>query len=327
MKHPNLLQTVLERIGALSDPIRLRLLRILESEELSVGEVARVLQIPQSTASRHLKVLSEGGWLVKRQLGTASYYRVVLDDLSTDERALWLTVRGQMDDMAEVSEDARRIESVIAERATDSVSFFGRLAGGWDALRGELFGNQFTAQALLTMLPRTWTVADVGCGTGNVAELLAPCVNEIIAVDQSAPMLEAAEQRLGGAENVRFVQGAVESLPLADSSVDAVVCVLVLHHVDDPGAALREMARALRSDRGGGVALVVDMMAHTRTEYRHTMGHKHLGFSDERLDEMFRAAGFASPDVRMIRAESQAKGPGLFAAVGRIDDTKVSRKA
>ena len=141
-------------------------------------------------------------------------------------------------------------------------------------------------------------------------------------MDQSAPMLEAAEQRLGGATNVRFVQGAVESLPLEGSSVDAVVCVLVLHHVDDPMGALREMARVLRSERGGGVALVVDMMAHTRTEYRHTMGHKHLGFSDERLDEMFRAAGFSSPDVRMIRAESQAKGPGLFAAVGRLEETK-----
>ncbi len=318
MKHPNGIQTVLDRIAALSDPIRLRLLRLLETEELSVGEVSRVLQIPQSTASRHLKVLSEGGWLVRRQLGTASYYRVAPDDLSSDERSLWAAVRGQMDEIAEVGEDARRIGAVIAERATDSVSFFGRLAGGWDALRGELFGNQFTAQALLTMLPRTWTVADVGCGTGNVAELLAPCVNEVIAVDQSEPMLEAAEQRLNGAGNVRFVQGAVEAMPLDDSSVDAVVCVLVLHHVDDPAGALCEMARVLRSDRGGGVALVVDMLAHTRTEYRHTMGHKHLGFSEERLCELFCEGGFGKPDVRTIRGESQAKGPGLFAAVGRV---------
>ena len=72
--------------------------------------------------------------------------------------------------------------------------------------------------------------------------------------------------------------------------------------------------------------MIVDMMAHTRTEYRHTMGHKHLGFSDERLDEMFREAGFGPPDVRVIRAESQAKGPGLFAAVGRIDENKLSKK-
>jgi len=319
MKYPNAIQTVLDRIAALGDPIRLRMLRLLETEELSVGEVARVLQVPQSTASRHLKVLSEGGWLLRRQLGTASYYRVVLDDLTEDERALWVTVRGQMTDIVETAEDARRIDAVIAERATDSVSFFGRLAGGWDALRGELFGNQFTAQALLTMLPRTWTVADVGCGTGNVAELLAPCVNEVIAVDQSEPMLEAAEQRLGGATNVRFVVGSVESMPMDDSSVDAVVCVLVLHHVDDPVAALREMARVLRSDRGGGVALVVDMLEHTRVEYRHTMGHKHLGFSEAQLAELFRAGGFGAPDVRVIRAESQAKGPGLFAAVGRTN--------
>ncbi|MEZ6243349.1 MAG: metalloregulator ArsR/SmtB family transcription factor [Phycisphaerales bacterium] len=318
MKHPNVNLTVLDRLAALSDPIRLRVLRLLESEELSVGEVARVLQLPQSTVSRHLKVLGEGGWLVRRQLGTASYYRVVLDDLSSDERALWVTVRGQLGEAPELAEDARRVEAVIAERATDSVSFFGRIAGGWDALRSELFGNHFTAQALLTMLPRDWVVADVGCGTGNVAELVAPCVNEVVAIDQSAPMLEAAERRLGGAKNVRFVQGSVETLPLDDGSVDAIVCVLVLHHVEEPVAAMREMARVLRSDRGGGVALVVDMLEHGRVEYKHTMGHKHLGFSESGLAEMFEGAGFAAPEVRTIRGESQAKGPGLFAAVGRV---------
>ncbi len=319
MKHPNINLTVLERLAALSDPIRLRVLRLLEGEELSVGEVAKVLQLPQSTVSRHLKVLGEGGWLVRRQLGTASYYRVVLDDLSDDERGLWVTVRGQLGDSPELAEDARRVETVIAERATDSVSFFGRIAGGWDALRSEMFGNHFTAQALLTMLPRDWVVADVGCGTGNVAELVAPCVNEVVAVDQSEPMLEAARRRLGGgAGNVRFVQGSVESLPLEDSSVDAIVCVLVLHHVDEPGPALGEMARVLRGDRGGGVALVVDMLEHGRVEYKHTMGHKHLGFSEARVGELFDEAGFGAPDVRTIRGESQAKGPGLFAAVGRV---------
>jgi len=318
MKHPNVNLTVLDRLAALSDPIRLRILRLVESEELSVGEVARVLQLPQSTVSRHLKVLGEGGWLVRRQLGTASYYRVLLDDLSGEERALWVTVRGQLGDTPELAEDARRVEAVIAERATDSVSFFGRIAGGWDALRSEMFGNHFTAQALLTMLPRDWVVADVGCGTGNVAELVAPCVNAVVAIDQSAPMLEAAERRLGGARNVRFVQGSVEALPLDDASVDAIVCVLVLHHVEEPGSAMREMGRVLRSDRGGGVALVVDMLEHGRVEYKHTMGHKHLGFSEARIAALFEQAGFGAPDVRTIRGESQAKGPGLFAAVGRV---------
>lgn len=310
-------------LASLGDAMRLRMLRLLEREELSVGELAKVVQLPQSTVSRHLKILAESvgvssngaGWLAKRAEGTATLYRVVLDDLLPASRALWLTVRDQMGaDAPELAEDLHRLQAVLAERRTDTQTFFGRLAGEWDGVRNELFGEVFTPQALLALLPSEWTVADLGCGTGNAAELLAPLVKRVIAVDQSGPMLSAARKRLAHVSNVEFVEGSLEKLPLANASVDAAVCVLVLHHLPDPAAAVAEMARIIRP---GGVVLVIDMTEHTRDAYRHTMGHRWLGFSRSGMTEMITQAGLGQIRYVVLPADSTAKGPALFTCSAR----------
>lgn len=312
MKRPSS-QSVVERLTSLSEQIRLRILRLLEVEELSVGEVAQVVQLPQSTVSRHLKVLADAAWLVRRAEGTATLYRMMLDDLAPEARLLWTTVRTQMEGMPELTEDSRRLLSVLAERRTDSASFFGRLGGEWESVRTELFGARFTYDALLTLLPRDWTVVDLGCGTANVAELLSPSVRRVIAIDQSETMLAAARKRLAGAANVEFVQANLDSVPLEDSIADAVVLMLVLHHLDDPRPALREAARVTRP---GGTVLVVDMAAHDREEYRRTMGHKHLGFSSDDARRLLSGAGLVDSWYRDLPADPAGKGPGLFAAGG-----------
>lgn len=311
---PNELST---RLVALSDPLRLRMLRLLEHEELSVGELARVLQLPQSTVSRHLKILSEAsgrtdgeGWLARRAEGTATLYRMVLDDLSLDARSLWLTVRDQMGHSPEMDEDQRRLAGVLQDRRTDTQAFFGRVAGEWDAVRNELFGEAFTLQGLLTLLPPAWVVADLGCGTGNAAEVLAPVVRRVLAVDQSEAMLAAARKRLAGLRNVDFVRGDLESLPIETGTVDAAVCVLVLHHLPDPAKAVREMARILRP---GGVALIIDMVQHSRDAYRRTMGHRWLGFGVPELIRMVSDAGLRHHRFSVLPSDAEAKGPGLFA--------------
>lgn len=318
MKQVRPLFELSERLALLSEPVRLRLLRVLEGQELSVGEAARVVQLPQSTVSRHLKVLSEGGWLVRRSEGTASMYRLVQDDLEPTRRALWRTVREQVAGSKDLAEDDRRVRGVLADRRTDSQAFFGRVAGEWDALRGHLFGGEFTARALLGLLPRDWEVADLGCGTGNAAEYLAPLVERVIAVDRSEAMLSAARKRLEGQRNVRFVVGALERLPMPDASLDAVVCLLVLHHVEDVPAAVGQMRRVLRTQRGGGVALIVDMVEHEREEYRRLMGHRHLGFAVKGMEATLRHAGFGRVHTRVLPGDPQAKGPGLFVSVARI---------
>jgi len=305
---------ITDRLAALGEAIRLRVLRLLETHELSVGEVARVVQLPQSTISRHLKILADGGWLEKRSHGTATFYRLTLDDLAPDHRGLWVTVRGQMGLVDEVAEDARRLKSVLAERTLDSQAFFGRIAGEWDSVRNDLFGEHFMAPALLSLLAGEWVVADLGCGTGNVSELLSPCVGRVVAVDSSPVMLEAARLRLAGVKNVEFVEGDLVRLPLGDESVDAAVVALVLHHLERPAEALREAGRVLK--RGGSV-LVVDMIAHERSEYRQTMGHRHLGFSAGSLREMLGEAGFTGAHVRVMAGAPDARGPGLVVATAR----------
>jgi ubiquinone/menaquinone biosynthesis C-methylase UbiE/DNA-binding transcriptional ArsR family regulator len=318
MKRTSPAMSIPDLLSALSEMVRLRILRLLEAEELSVGEVARVVQLPQSTVSRHLKVLGDAGCLVRRAAGPAMLYRLVLDDLSGPARALWLAVRAQLTDAPELQEDQRRLEAVLAERRLDSQAFFGRVAGEWDDVRARLFGADFTARGLLALVPRQWTVADLGCGTGNASELLAPRVAKVIAIDQSEPMLNAARLRLEGVKNVEFLAGALEKLPLKDAGVDATVCMLVLHHVPEPVLALREMRRVVRADAGGGVCLIVDMIEHDREEYRQTMGHTHLGFAPRRMEEMILEAGFSGATVHILPCDPAAKGPGLFVAEARM---------
>lgn len=302
---------ILDQLASLGDAARLRLLRLVEGQELSVGEIAKVVQLPQSTVSRHLKTLADAGWLVRRQEGTASLFSLVPDELAPEARSLWSAVRERT---PHAGEDGRRLKSVLAERRTDSLAFFGKVAGEWDDLRGDLFGGRFTGVALLSLIRRDWTIADVGCGTGNAAEFLAPFVERVVAVDLSTPMLDAARKRLAAMPNVDFVNAPVESTGLPAGSVDAAVCVLVLHHLAEPVKALRELRRILRTTRGGGTALIVDMVEHRRDEYRRLMGHKHLGFSRETLTAMMHEAGFADGVYQELPGDPEAKGPGLFVA-------------
>jgi ArsR family transcriptional regulator len=307
-----------QMMSTLSDPVRLRMLRLLASHELTVGEIAQVLQLPQSSASRQLKVLSDADWLIRRSEGTATHYRLVKDELPELAAAIWGSVRDAVASLEDNAEDDRRVAGVLAERRTDSVNYFGRVKGEWDQIRTELFGARFTSTALLSLLRPDWVVADIGCGTGNVAELLSPVVEKVVAIDRSAPMLAAARKRLAGRRNVEFVEAAMGKLPLAARSLDAAVSMLILHHVDDVGAALADAARTLRPSRGGGVLSVVDMVPHTRHEYRHTMGHLHSGFSRKQMLGLFAGAGFEQCMYHELPAEPEARGPGLFVASGRI---------
>ncbi|MGP1272682.1 MAG: ArsR/SmtB family transcription factor [Phycisphaerales bacterium] len=313
---------VAARLAVLAEPVRLRILRLLELEELSVGEVASVVQLPQSTVSRHLKALAEMDWLLKRQEGTATLYRLIMDDLTTELRAIWRPVREQVladTSDAELESDRRRLKTVLAARRTDSRTFFGRVADEWHHLRTSLFGEGFTAPALLGLLRPDWTVADLGSGSGDASRYLAPVVERVVAVDQSEAMLEAGRRLLTEFSNIEFVCSDLESLPFADASIDAATLSLVLHHVEHPEQVLAECRRVLRSDRGGGVLLIVDMLAHDREEYRRTMGHHHLGFEASDLRRMLETAGFRRVSVRELPTGTKSKGPGLLAASARVE--------
>src|SRR5215510_11048290 len=193
-------RSVFERLTALADATRSRLVALLERHELTVSELCAILQLPQSTVSRHLKVLVDDGWVMSRAEGTSRLYQI---ETRLDEAALklWSLVREELDRTAVGSQDARRLESVIAQRRTRSRAFFSSAAGSWDALRAELFGRS-ADQAFLGLLDDRWVVGDLGCGTGWLSASVAPFVRRVIAMDSSPEMLEAAARRLESMSNV-----------------------------------------------------------------------------------------------------------------------------
>lgn len=308
---------VFERLTALSEPLRARLIRVLVREELAVGELARVLQTSQPTVSRHLKQLDEGGWVARRKVGTASYYRIALDELAAESRELWAVVSAAIeaeaqDPASHYAEDVRRLEGVLAARSGDSEELFRRLGGQWDAVRRELFGDGYLLPALLALLPPDQRVVDLGCGTGAVLPLLAPVAGQVIGVDREAAMLEVAEERVAGLTNVTLRRGLLDALPLDDASVDLALCQLVLHHVRALEPVYAEVARVLAP---GGRWVVLDMVEHDREEYRETMGHQHLGFSEVNTRALAAGAGLAVVSWRVLPVDPTAQGPGLFVAV------------
>jgi ArsR family transcriptional regulator len=299
-------------LGTLGDVARLRVLRLLEREELGVGELSRALQLPQSTVSRHLKPLFEQGWVTKRAEGTQSLYRMMPAALAADMRELWRMSRDHLGSAASFDEDDARLAEVLAARRVDSRTFFGRIGGDWDELRRELFGDAFVSEALLGLLPPDAVAVDIGCGTGEAAERLAPVVRKVIALDREPAMLAAARKRLARFTNVEFRQGDLLSPPLAAGEADLGILMLVVHHMDDPAAVLRALAPGFRK---GGALLVVDMASHDRSGYQQTMGHRHLGFSEAEMAGFAAGSGFAVRRHVRLRPDTSGKGPGLFAAL------------
>jgi ArsR family transcriptional regulator len=308
------METMLDHMGVLADPLRCRMLLVLERHELTVSELCTVLQLPQSTVSRHLKTLSDALWVTSRRDGTSRYYSMSLSDLDAGGQRLWPILREQVSSTSAADQDERRLKTVLARRRSKSEEFFSSASGQWDHLRAEMFGQSFHLQALLGLLDSTLVVADLGCGTGQLSEILAPYVARVIAVDGSPDMLDEARRRLRNAGNVELRRGSLEALPIGDGKVDAALMGLVLHHVPDPAQALVEAARVLKP---GGRALVIDMLPHDRVEYQQQMGHVWLGFPEAQMRKMLKAAGLANVTVRALPIDADAKGPALFAAVAR----------
>jgi ArsR family transcriptional regulator len=232
-------------------------------------------------------------------------------ELSDIARQLWQAVRPQAAATRPARRDAERTRTVLATRRSRSREFFSTSAGRWDRLRGELFGNAAALAPFLGLASRDWVVADLGCGTGQLAEQLAPHVARVVAVDESSAMLDAARQRLAPVANIDLRAGSLDDLPLEDRSVDVAFLVLVLHHLPDPERALAEAHQVLRP---GGRLVIVDMTPHERAEYRELMGHQWLGFDEATLVKWCEAAGLAEPTYQRIRPDPAAKGPTLFVA-------------
>ncbi|MCH2137123.1 MAG: metalloregulator ArsR/SmtB family transcription factor [Phycisphaerales bacterium] len=303
---------LLGRLNALADASRLRMLALLEHLELGVGELATSLQMPQSTASRHLRRLLEAGWVARRSVGVQARYQLAADDLDPSVLAIWQATAEQFAPDRQAIEDRERARAVVAARVTDSRSFFGAVGGEWTALRDSLFGRDAATDALLSLVDPDATVIDLGCGTGMLASRLAPWVERIIAVDRESAMLQAARRRLRDVPTVEFVLGDLDDVELPNGTADIVLAILLMHHIEAPGALI---ARAKPLLNSGGRLLIVDMVAHDRREYRESMGHLHLGFEPSQIESWAQEAGLAMRCWRRLQPDPDAQGPPLFAAV------------
>lgn len=305
-------ELVLSWLGSLADATRLRLLRLLERQELGVAELCDILQLPQSTVSRHLKVLGDLGWVRGRKEGTAHFYRTILDELDPAARRLWLVSREQTDRWATVVQDQLRLQRLLQQRS-DSQSFFAGAAGKWDSLRGQLYGQYFSSAACLGLLSNTLVIADLGCGTGQITAELAPFVGRVIGVDNSAAMLKSARRRLANLPNVELRRGELTSIPIDDNSCDAALIVLALTYIADPAAAVRETSRILKP---GGRVEIIDLLPHDRDDFRRQMNQHWLGFDLELVSRWFAEASFEVTACRALPPETGVKGPALFLATG-----------
>jgi ArsR family transcriptional regulator len=293
----------------LAEPTRLRLLRALEKRELSVLELCEALALPQSSVSRHLKSLAEAGFVDVRRQGTQSLYAWA-DETAPAARKLWALARAETEGWAIAHQDAKRLEAVLGRR-DDARRFFAGAAGAWDELRARVYGRTFGTEALLALLPPSWTVADLGCGTGALTAALAPRVRRVIGVDRSAAMLQAARKRTAGLRNVELHEADLGELPLDAGSADAALLVLVLAYVADPAPVLAEARRILRRD---GRLVVLDAARHDDLELRRRMGQVEPGFEPEDLAARLRGAGFPEARARALPPEPGASGPGLVVA-------------
>jgi len=299
------------RLTELADATRCRLLLALEAHELTVGELCSALGLPQSTVSRHLRILSDEAWVESRAEGATRWYRMA-PILDHEARALWQLVREPVLSTIAAQQDVARVEAVLTARRSRSEAFITSAAAEWDANVASMFGARADLSAAIALLDPTAVVGDLGCGTGSLSLALAPHVAQVHAIDGSAAMLDTARQRLQGRENVQVSAGSLEALPLQDGTLDVAILMLVLHHVAEPSRVLKEARRVVRA---GGRLLIADMCAHEREEYRVQMGHVWLGFDERSLRAWLSKAGFRSMRWVPLAVNPAAVGPALFTMV------------
>ena len=306
----------------LADSTRVRILALLEREELAVQELMDVLGMAQSRVSRHLGILREAGLLRDRREGTYVFYR-----FATPKRGAWsdawdLARRELAGDPA-AERDAGALLRVVEARASRIRTFFDSVGPEWDALRKVFNDDALRARAIAHLAPPDWTVCDVGTGTGILAKEVARLGLRVIAVDHSPRMLEAARASLavaaapdaGPPGPVELRRGEAHALPLADGEVNAALAHMVLHYVPQPAEALREMARVVKP---GGVVVVVDFVRHEAEWMRDELGVLWLGFPSAEVVRWLGEAGLE--DVRVEHFASPSPGrdlPGTFVVSAR----------
>ncbi|QQE12765.1 metalloregulator ArsR/SmtB family transcription factor [Planctomycetota bacterium] len=304
-------EVLMRQMATLSDETRLRLLRLLERQELGVAELCDILQMPQSTVSRHLKILSEDHWTVSRRAGTTNLYRMIPAELTDSAQELWKLAKEQTEGWATLQQDQIRLTERLRQRRAGVQSFFEGAAAEWGETRHKLYGSMFTHDAIQALIPAEYEIADLGCGIGDITARLARTVKHVYGIDNSPAMIEAAKQQTAAFSNVSILEGDLDGLPLEDGSVDAALVVLVLTYLPEIDGTLKEACRVLRA---GGKLVILDLLQHDRDDFRRQLDQHHAGFGEAELISALEGAGFGGVVVTALPPEADATGPALVLA-------------
>ncbi len=309
----DLLQKVFKTFA---DPTRVRILALLEREELAVQELMDVLGMAQSRVSRHLAILREAGLLKDRREGTFVFYRFAPPEDGPWADAWALVGRSLASDPL-AGRDAAALQEVMQARPARTRRFFDSVGPEWDALRKVFNDDALRARAIARLVDPELRVLEVGTGTGVLALELARLGLRVVAIDHSPRMLEAARAKLEREVpgRVELHQADADALPLPDGSVDAALAHMVLHYLPSPAEAIREMARVVRP---GGAVVVVDFVQHEHEWMRQELGVAWLGFEAGEIESWFAEAGLAGVEREVQAGSSTGRDlPGTFIACGR----------
>ena len=285
------------RLKVFADATRVRLLALLESEELTVAELSAITQLAQPRVSTHLAKLKEAGLVRDRRAGVSAYYR--FDDAAVDSalRTLWQSIRAGSDDPL-LRQDAERVPAVLAMRAADQ-NWADSVAG--DMERHYSPGRTWEALAR-TALPLLWPgdVLDIASGDGVLAELLSPHADRYVCIDSSQRVVAAASERLRRFDNVEVREGDMHALPFPDASFDLVVLMHALTYAARPAQAVAEAARVLRP---GGRLLLSSLARHEHRSVVQAYGHVNLGFTQKELRKFAQKAGLTIANCETVTRE------------------------
>ncbi len=299
---------ILKTLKLISDPSRLRLLLLLDREELSVAELQEILAMGQSRISTHLSQLKQAGLVEDRKQGKNSLYRL-------RDRQLVDLLHSAAVEIPEAEGDARALQLVLEKRRDKVRGYFDELAGKFG--RNYVPGRSWKglAETLLQLMP-PMVIADLGAGEGTFSQLLAQRAERVIAVDNSAKMVEfgAKLARDNGIANLEYRLGDLESPPIEDATIDLAFFSQSLHHALHPDRAVSAAARTLKP---GGRIVILDLKKHSFEQARDLYADTWLGFSEVELRGFLETAGFRAVQSWIVDREAQSPGLETILAMGR----------
>lgn len=294
------MQSTLKILKLLSDPTRLRILRLLREEELTVAELQQILGMGQSRTSAHLAQLKAEGLVSDRRAGKNVYYA----RSGSPGAALSELIERGGNELPGSVQDAAAVKLVLRKRQDKAGEYFNQLAGKFG--RTYVPGRSWRALAhgLLRLLP-PMVIADLGAGEGTLSQLLARTAKKVIAIDNSPAMVEfgsklAAEH---GLKNLEYRLGDIDNPPIKAGSADLALFSQALHHAASPGKALAAAHRILKP---GGRLMVLDLLSHSFEQARALHAHVWLGFSEVELVRLVEKAGFRDVEVAVVSRETRA---------------------